>query len=177
MLDDPWTVLGSVAGLNGRTILTAFLLVWDALPGWQKSPLLGAAPVLQLLPPFLLVERDLGSSRCFPQGRLRPAFLGVFSWEIEQDLWSTKPLLGLVRNESVLCCIAGKRHMVRQGPVFLRPPSWDWSRFCEIWVPWLIKERPAVWFGHGGSMSVNECLCAQESEVSRKHHWSPHVTC
>lgn len=92
-------------------------------------------------------------------------------------IFGAPKVLGLVRNESVLCCTAGKCHMVRQGPVFLRPPSWDWSRFCEIWAPWLIKERPAVWFGHGGSMSMNECLCAQESEVSRQHHWSPRVTC
>lgn len=116
-----------------------------------------------------LVERGLGSSRCFPQERFGPSFLGVFAWEMDENLWSTKPLFGLIRNESVLCCIAGKCHVVRKGPVFLRPPSWDWSRFYEIWVHWLMKkEGPAVWLGHGVSMSVNECLSARESEDSRR---------
>lgn len=27
-----------------------------------------------------------------------------------------------------------------------------------------MKERPAVCFGHGVSMGVNECLCARESQ-------------
>lgn len=92
MLDDPWTDLDSVAGLNDRRILTSFLLVWDVLPARQKSPLLGAAPVLQLLPPFLLVERDLCSSRCFPLRKDSDQPFGVFAWEMEQDLWSTKPV-------------------------------------------------------------------------------------
>lgn len=59
--------------------------------------------------------------------------------------------------------------------MFLRPPFWDWSRFCDIWIQWLIKkEGPAVLFGHG--VSVNECLCARESEDCRRNQWSPGVT-
>lgn len=34
--------------------------------------------------------------------RLRPGFLGVFACEMEHNPWSTKPLLGWVRNESAL---------------------------------------------------------------------------
>ncbi|RLW02019.1 hypothetical protein DV515_00007522 [Chloebia gouldiae] len=33
LLDDPWTDLDNVPGLNVRTVLTFFLFVWDTLPG------------------------------------------------------------------------------------------------------------------------------------------------
>lgn len=38
MLDDPWTDLDSVAGLNYKRVLTCFVLVWDTLP-CGRSPL------------------------------------------------------------------------------------------------------------------------------------------
>lgn len=67
MLDGPWTDLDSVAGLNGRMVLTSFLLIWDSCqvgrspPYWRELQSCSCCHYLF----WWLVERDLGSSRCF----------------------------------------------------------------------------------------------------------------
>lgn len=66
MLADPWTGLDSAAGLNGRTVLTSCLLVWDCCqvsrsPSfWGNSSLVAAAATC--VGGWL---RDVNSSWCF----------------------------------------------------------------------------------------------------------------